>query len=101
MKFVVVFEDDPKVDPSIRNAHLPDHLAFLSEEAGTIEAAGPLMGQSGRGCGGLWVLEAETEQDVLRLIHKDPLWETGLRKDVHIYRWKRVFADGRTLLEKL
>ncbi len=94
MKFIILFEDDPKADPDIRKTHMPAHLSFLETQAGHIEAAGPLADQAGAGQGGLWVVDAQSEADVEQLVREDPFWPTGLRKSFKIFRWTQVFANG-------
>ncbi len=94
MKFVVLFEDDPKADPDIRPRHMAAHLAFL-ERNGAVEAAGPLTDAGGAPAGGLWVVEADTAQAVEDLVHNDPFWPTGLRQGVRILAWTQVFAGGK------
>jgi uncharacterized protein YciI len=97
MRYVVLFEDDPaKAD--IRPKLMPDHQAFLKRNAGAILGAGPLAEAGGAPAGGLWNVEAGGFEAVMRLVHEDPFWPTGLRKSVRVLQWKRVFADGRSLI---
>ena len=94
MKYIILFEDNPSVSPDIRQKHMPEHLAFLEKNANTIDAAGPLHTLSGKGAGGIWIVDTDTEEKVEHLIHDDPFWSTGLRKSYKILKWTRVFADG-------
>lgn len=98
MRYAVVFEDNEnRADKRAR--YLPQHIAFLSENASSILSAGPLFSENGNvPAGGLWLVEAPDEGAVQALIHQDPLWPTGLRKSVRILNWKRVFANGESLL---
>lgn len=98
MKFVILFEDDAAASPDIRATHMPEHLAFLEANADSIEAAGPVLDPSGKGRGGIWVLEAESVREVERLVHEDPFWTTGLRKSFEILVWKQVFSGGTRLI---
>ena len=101
MKYVVMFEDD-EAFAGMRARYLPDHLAFLHQNATVIDAAGPLLqADSGQPAGGLWLVDAESENAVRQLVEADPFWPTGLRKKVSILLWKRVFAAGETLIETL
>jgi uncharacterized protein YciI len=43
-------------------------------------------------------VEAESHDAVMSLVHEDPFWPTGLRKEVRILQWQQVFADGRRLI---
>ncbi len=98
MKFIILFEDSPSADSEIRKVHMPAHLAYLEANVGTVTAAGPLLTPSGASAGGLWIVEAETESEVERLVHEDPFWPTGLRKSFTILKWNQVYADGVRLI---
>ena len=95
MKFAVFFEDNPEVGADLRRKHLPEHLAFLEQNAAKVESAGPLKDTDGQGAGGLWIVEARNASEVDGLIKEDPFWSTGLRKSVRILLWTQVFADGQ------
>jgi uncharacterized protein YciI len=98
MLFVVLLEDDP-ARADMRQRHMPAHLAFLTRNAATIQAAGPLKDAAdGAPAGGLWLVEAADQAMVRGLIEADPLWPTGLRKAVRVLEWTRVFAGGRPLI---
>ena len=98
MKFIILFEDNPDADPNIRKTYMAAHLSFLEARADEISAAGPLSKPTGEAAGGLWLVDAESEGDVERLIHDDPFWPTGLRKSFEILEWKQVYADGARLI---
>jgi uncharacterized protein YciI len=97
MRYAVLFTDDPARSEA-RTRLMPDHLAFLAVHAGEVLAAGPLLRPDGSAAGGLWLVEAETDEHVRRLVEADPFWSTGLRAQVTILEWRRVFADGRALI---
>ena len=99
MKFVVLFEDNPEAGADIRTKHMPDHLAFLERHSANVAAAGPLKALDGSGAGGLWIVDADHEMDVRKLVEEDPFWPTGLRKSVRILSWMQVFADGQRLID--
>lgn len=99
MKFAIFFEDDPKADPAIRKRHMAAHLAFLEAQGGAVEAAGPLMDADGAPAGGLWIVETANAAEAEALVKADPFWPTGLRKSFTIREWRRVFADGRPLID--
>lgn len=96
MLFAVLFEDNAD-RAEARARHMADHLAFLEREAASVRAARPLL-EGGGGAGGLWLVEADDEPAVRRLIEADPFWPTGLRRSVRVLAWRRVFADGRRLI---
>jgi uncharacterized protein len=98
MKFVVLFEDNLVIGADVRRTHMPDHLAFLEQNALKIYAAGPLQGSDGLPAGGLWLVHANDLSQVDALVKEDPFWPTGLRRSVRILKWDQVFADGRRLI---
>ena len=98
MLYAVMFEDDA-TRAAARAQHMPQHLAFLERNAHVIHAAGPLI-DAADGCaaGGLWLVEANSLQQVRELCQADPFWPTGLRKSVRVLEWKQVFASGKRLI---
>jgi uncharacterized protein len=101
MLFAVLFEDDPSHAES-RKRHMAGHLAFLQKTSAAIKAAGPLVAEGRSGfSGGLWLVEADSREQVCRLCEDDPLWATGLRKSVQNFEWRQVFADGKPLIEEI
>ncbi|MEO0567546.1 MAG: YciI family protein [Pseudomonadota bacterium] len=98
MKFIVLFEDAPDADPSIRSRFMKDHLEFLRANANAVKAAGPFKHSDGAGAGGLWLVEAKNKAAVSNLVEEDPFWPTGLRQKVTILAWEQVFADGVSLI---
>ncbi len=98
MLFAVLFSDDP-ARADVRQKLMPDHLAFLEAHGSAISSAGPLTDMfDGSAAGGLWLVEAASAEEVRALCERDPFWPTGLRADVRVLSWRRVFADGRRLI---
>ena len=98
MHFAIFFEDDD-AHADQRALHMDRHLDFLETNAAKIGVAGPLTDtESGRSCGGLWIVQADGVEAARALVEADPFWPTGLRKSVRILEWSRVFADGRRLI---
>jgi uncharacterized protein YciI len=93
--FAVLFEDDRQDAAAIRKEYLERHFAFLEANAASIKTAGPLSREGDSFAGGLWLVEAESSDDIDRLVKEDPFWFAGLRKSVQILTWNRVFADGK------
>ncbi len=94
MNFAVLFEDNEAAAHK-RSQHMSEHLAFLERNQAAISAAGPLMdARASSPAGGLWLVTADSVDDVQRLVESDPFWPTGLRKAVRILEWKQVFASG-------
>jgi uncharacterized protein len=101
MLFAVLFEDNPSHAES-RKRLMTEHLAFLQNNAAALKAAGPLMAEGRSGfAGGLWLVEADSREQVRCLCEDDPLWATGLRKSLQVFEWRQVFADGRCLIEEI
>lgn len=92
MKFIVLFEDAPDAAPDIRQVYMQRHLDFLESQSPRIEAAGPLDDPDNQGRNGLWIVEADSKDEIEDLIRKDPFWPTGLRQSYSIIAWKQVFA---------
>jgi uncharacterized protein YciI len=97
MLFAVLFEDDLARAEEVRSKHMQAHLEFLERNASAVTAAGPLRNESGNPAGGLWLVKADTHNQVERLLREDPFWPTGLRKSVRVLEWKQVYAEGRRL----
>ncbi|WP_282152047.1 YciI family protein [Ruegeria atlantica] len=98
MNFIILFEDAPQTDPSIRKNHMPQHLSFLERHAPKIEAAGPLSDPERQGRDGLWLVDVDSIEDAESLIKEDPFWETGLRASYSIIPWRLVFSAGSRLI---
>lgn len=94
MDYVVLFKDDEE-HASKRPEFMADHLNFLENHSHQISDAGPLTNRkNNEPAGGIWIVNAETVDDVLYLVQKDPFWPTGLRKDVEILEWNKVFSQS-------
>jgi len=95
MTYAVLFEDDERFSDK-RTEHMNEHLSFLEKNAASILSAGPLNNSDdGTPAGGLWLVDAQSAQNVQSLVEADPFWPTGLRKSVTICEWKQVFANGK------
>lgn len=93
MIYCVTFQDNPGQE-HLRQEHMQDHLAFLASLGANMIAAGPLFeGIEGRG--GMWLVKADSTDEVQALVEQDPFWPTGLRKSVEILEWRQVFRDGQ------
>lgn len=89
--YAVLLEDRPDA-AHLRSRHIAAHLEFL-EATPAIRSAGPLF-QGGAVAGGMWLVAAEGEEEVRRMVESDPFWPAGLRASVRILDWRRVLADG-------
>lgn len=94
MTYIVLFEDDES-HAEMRARHMAAHLAFLEENAASVQAAGPLKDTADAApAGGLWLVAADSPEAVHALVKSDPFWPTGLRKSYRVLEWTRVFAEG-------
>lgn len=93
MIYIVLFEDADGKE-NLRQAHMAEHLAFLSANADKITAAGPLFAPDGTGQGGIWSVTAKDASEVDALVRSDPFYPTGLRKTCTVLEWRQVFRDG-------
>ncbi len=75
---------------AIRAATRPAHRAYMDQFAARVRLGGPVLDAQGRGCGGLMLVEAESEQAVRDLVANDPFELAGLsaRIDIHPFRWQ-------------
>ncbi|RFB77991.1 YciI family protein [Methylovirgula sp. 4M-Z18] len=92
MLYAVLFTDNLQ-SASARGRLMPEHLAFLHAHREHIQAAGPLLETSNeQSAGGLWLVEADSADRVLQLVHDDPFWPSGLRESFRILQWRQVFV---------
>lgn len=95
MLFIVQFEDDP-TRAHVRTEQMAAHLEFLDRVRDRVLVPGSLREiPTDRPLGGLWIVDAESEQAVRDIFAEDPFWLNGLRAAVHIYRWNKAFPDRR------
>jgi uncharacterized protein YciI len=98
MKYAVLFEDNDEF-AHMRPKFMADHLQFLADNSDRIEIAGPMKeAQSQQSAGGLWVVDAESPEQVQALVETDPFWPTGLRKSIRILEWTYVYAYGKKMI---
>lgn len=96
MPYIVLFTDNPDHEDQ-RQIHMQAHLSFLETLGPKMLAAGPLLDE-GSGQGGLWLVEADTTDQVEQMIRDDPFYPTGLRQSWRILTWRQVFAAGKRLI---
>jgi uncharacterized protein YciI len=95
MLFIVQFEDKPDVAER-RQELFPEHVAFLDSKKDQVLVPGSMREiPSDRPLGGLWIVEAESEQAVREIFKDDPFWVHGLRASVRINRWQKAFPDRK------
>lgn len=71
----------------------PDHVAFLEDlnARGSLAFAGPYLGDDGKPCGSLVVIEAATRSEAEVIAAGDPYARAGLFESVDIKAWNWVF----------
>ena len=98
MKYAVLFEDNEEFS-HMRPKFMADHLQFLSDNSSRIVIAGPMKdGLSAEPAGGLWLVDADSAEQVQALVESDPFWPTGLRKSIRILEWTQVYAHGKKMI---
>ena len=75
---------------AIRAATRPAHRAYMDRYAARVRLGGPVLDASGQSCGGLMLIEAESEEAVREIVRNDPFELAGLsaRIDIHPFRWQ-------------
>lgn len=95
MLFAVHFTDKPR-SQRIRKQNLDAHLTWLAERERQILIAGSLReGTGSNPIAGLWIVEAESKEEVENLYQSDPFWVNGLRDGVEILHWSKAFPEKR------
>jgi uncharacterized protein YciI len=98
MLFIAQFEDKAGVG-ELRTKLLQDHFAFLDSAKEKVLVAGSVREiPSDKPLGGLWIIEAESEEEVREIFKDDPFWVNGLRASVRINKWVKAFPDRKTLV---
>jgi uncharacterized protein YciI len=96
MLFIAQFEDKAGVG-EVRQKLLHDHVAFLDRVKEKVLVAGSMREiPSDKPVGGLWIIEAESEEEVRDIFKDDPFWVNGLRASVRINKWVKAFPDRKT-----
>lgn len=75
---------------AIRAATRPAHRDYMAQYAARVRLGGPVLDAAGQGCGGLMVIEAESEEAVRAMVRNDPFELAGLsaRIDIYPFRWQ-------------
>lgn len=90
MLYFVYLEDVPD-NTAIREPLLEAHMSHIGAHLERIRLAGPLMRADGtRPAGGVLLIEADSEQEVRRIIQDDPYCKAGLWPEVRVHAFKDV-----------
>lgn len=93
--YILQFEDKPDVAET-RQKLFQSHLEFLDRMKDKVLVPGSLREVPGdRPLGGLWIVEANDENEVKELFKDDPFWVNGLRASYRINRWQKAFPDRK------
>ncbi len=98
MLFVVNFTDKPNTH-HIRTQYLEAHIAWLDKRRSSILVAGSLRDEPDLvPVGGLWVVEANSKNEVFELFKTDPFWTNGIREKVEVYHWSKAFPNEQAVV---
>jgi uncharacterized protein YciI len=90
MQFVLICEDKPD-STDLRLATREAHLAFVGTQADAIRLAGPMLSDDGETMiGSLFIVEADSAEDVARMNAEDPYTQAGLFERVTIRAFRQV-----------
>lgn len=76
--------------PAIRAETRPLHRQYMDQFAARVRLGGPILDAEGQSCGGLMLIEAESQEEVRAIVEADPFEKAGLsaRIDIHPFRWQ-------------
>ncbi|KAJ56627.1 hypothetical protein ACMU_06700 [Actibacterium mucosum KCTC 23349] len=95
MQWVVIFSDTSEMVAARKEKDRIDaHLSFVRTHP-QISGSGALT-KRGKGafCGGMWIVDAETVEEVERIIERDPLYDPRYRS-ADIYSWGRMVPEQK------
>ena len=74
----------------IRGELRPAHREYMKQFANRVRCGGPLLDPDGQSVGGLMLIEAESEEEVRRILRSDPFEQAELSAsiEVHAFRWQ-------------
>ncbi|PZP51602.1 MAG: hypothetical protein DI598_02810 [Pseudopedobacter saltans] len=84
---------------AVRQEFTADHKAFLAKYSEQILVPGTLfLEEGGAAQGSIWIVKADSKEEVNQICLQDPFRINGLRKSVEIFIWNRVFPDKEVTL---
>ncbi|MFV2089215.1 MAG: YciI family protein [Pseudomonadales bacterium] len=90
MQFVMICEDKPD-SLELRLANRENHLAYIGTRSDGIRLAGPMLSDDGEGMvGSLFIIEADSIEDVRDMNANDPYTRAGLFANVTIRPFRQV-----------
>lgn len=98
MLFIVLFSDKPDC-AEIRAANLQAHIDWLEKHKDLIPIGGSLRHELGETPkGGLWIVHADSKEQIENLIKSDPFFIAGLRQHYEILHWSKANAERMVLI---
>ncbi|HWL57455.1 MAG TPA: YciI family protein [Paracoccus sp. (in: a-proteobacteria)] len=75
---------------NIRATTRPAHRDYMTQFGPRVLIGGPILDEAGNAQGGMMVIEAESRDEVERIIAADPFEQAGLSTTIHIapFRWQ-------------
>ena len=96
--FAVLFTDNAGMG-ALRAEHLEAHIAWVEDNKSWVLVAGSLRHEpQDVPRGGLWVVEAESKNDVLEKMKSDPFFCCGLRQSVEVLHWSKALQHHKSLI---
>ena len=98
MLFAVLFTDKPNRG-DLRAEHLQAHIQWVDQNKNEVLVAGSLRSEPGvTPQGGLWIVEAESKESVLRMMATDPFYICGLRQSWEVLHWSKALEYHQALV---
>lgn len=96
-RWVVIFDDNPEM-LDVRRKFGAQHLDYLRANSARILIGGGLRNAPGEPfVGGLWVVEADGRDEVVKLVENDPYYHPEFRS-FKILTWGKALEDRATTL---
>lgn len=92
MLFAFICTDKPD-HLQVRLDTRPEHLDHLNGLGDTLKAAGPFLGDDGKPCGSLVIVEADDIAAAKAIADSDPYAKAGLFASVDVRPWNWVFKN--------
>ncbi|MGC9268787.1 YciI family protein [Acidiphilium sp.] len=93
MQFILIAHDNDD-GLALRKRVRPDHIAYLTEIAGSISFGGPLLDDDGNPCGSMIVYDTPDRETAVELIANDPYSRAGLFARTELMAFRTVVRDG-------
>ena len=98
MLFAIIFTDKLG-HGEVRAANLQAHIEWLEQNKELVPVGGSLRHELGETpIGGLWIAEADSKDQLEKLIRADPFFIAGLRESYEILHWSKANAQRKALV---